>query len=135
MEKKHFIFSCIFLFFLVVFAATGVTLYTNSKQLDESRRTNDQFREQLIRAEDTNRKLTEELEDCRGRIEQCQFILSDLDGLTTTNVRTIREAIELIEETRYEVGCLSYYLGCFDSTEYYDRTDNWLQSQGIEISN
>lgn len=124
MEKKHFIFSCIFLFFLAVFAATGVALYTNSKQLDESRRTNDQFREQLIRAEDTNRKLTEELEDCRGRIEQCQFILSDLDGLTTTNVRTIREAISIIEELRVQVQNLEMELGNWSADEYYNYWDN-----------
>ena len=124
MEKKHFIFSCIFLFFLAVFAATGVALYTNSKQLDESRRANDQFREQLIRAEDTNRKLTEELEDCRGRIEQCQFILSDLDGLTTTNVRTIREAISIIEELRVQVQNLEMELGNWSADEYYNYWDN-----------
>lgn len=133
MEKKHFILSCAILFFLAVFAAIGTTLYTSSRQLDESRRANDQFREQLARAEDANRQLTEELDDCRNRIGQCQYILSDLDGLTTTNVRTVREAIELIEETRYEVACLSYYLGCFDTDEYYDRVDSWLEAQGIEV--
>ena len=124
MEKKHFILSCAILFFLAVFAAIGTTLYTSSRQLDESRRANDQFREQLARAEDANRQLTEELDDCRNRIGQCQYILSDLDGLTTTNVRTVREAISVIEELRVQVQSLEMELGNWNPDEYYTYWDS-----------
>lgn len=133
MEKKHFIYSCIILFFIAIFSAIGTTLYISSKQLDESRRNVDQFREQLYRAEDTNRELTEQLEDSRRRIEQCTIILSELDGLTTTNVNTIREAISVIEELRVQVQRLEMELGYWSPDSYYDRVDSWLEAQGLEV--
>ena len=133
MEKKHFIFSCILLFLLAIFSAVCVTLYTNIREANELRRTNDTIRTELTRATETNRELTEQLRDCTKRVEQCQFILSDLDGITNTNIRTIREAIDIIEETRYEIACLSYYLGGVDTDSYYDWLDNWLETQGVEV--
>lgn len=133
MEKKHFIYSCIVLFFLAVFSAICVTLYTNVREIDNLRRANDSIRTELTRATETNRELTAELDDCRSRIEQCQFILSDLDGLTNSNIGTIREAVETIEELRYEIACLSYYLDGVDTDSYYEWLDNWLESQGIEV--
>lgn len=126
MEKKHFIFSCIILFFLAIFSAVCVTLYTNVREVDNLRRTNDTIRTELNKATEANRELAGELDDCTRRIEQCQFILSDLDGLTATNFRTAREAIETIEELRYEIACLSYYLGGVDTDEYYNWCDNYV---------
>ena len=133
MEKKHFIFSCILLFLLAIFAAVCVTLYTNIREANELRRTNDTIRTELTRATEANRELAGELDNCTRRIEQCQFILSDLDGLTNTNIRTIREAVETIEELRYEIACLSYYIGGVDTDSYYEWLDNWLESQGVEV--
>lgn len=133
MEKKHFIFSCILLFLLAIFTAVCVTLYINIREANELRRTNDTIRTELTRATEANRELARELDDCTRRIEQCQFILSDLDGLTTTNIRTIREAVETIEELRYEIACLSYYIGGVDTDSYYDWLDNWLEAQGVEV--
>lgn len=133
MEKKHFIFSCILLFLLAVFSAVCVTLYTNIREANELRRTNDSIRTELTRATETNRELAGELDECTRRVEQCKFILSDLDGLTTTNIGTIREAVETIEELRYEIACLSYYLGGVDTDSYYEWCDNWLETQGVEV--
>lgn len=133
MEKKHFIYSCAILFFLAVFSAICVTLYTNVREIDSLRRTNDSIRTELTRATETNRELAEQLDDCTRRVEQCKFILSDLDGLANSNIGTIREAIETIEELRYEIACLSYYLDGVDTDSYYEWLDNWLEAQGIEV--
>ena len=133
MEKKYFILSCAILFFLAVFSAVCVTLYTNIREIDNLRRTNDAIRTELTRATEANRGLAEQLDDCTRRIEQCQFILSDLDGLTNSNIGTIREAVETIEELRYEIACLSYYLDGVDTDSYYEWFDNWLEAQGIEV--
>lgn len=126
MEKKSFILGCFFIFFFAIFTAICITLFSTSRESYETRRKLDTIREQLARAEDTNRQLEE-------RIERCRFILSDLDELTSRNITTIRDCVEIVEETRYAVESLLCYLGDFDSNEYYDWLDNWLQNEGVEV--
>ena len=117
MEKKHFIYSCAILFFLAVFSAVCVTLYTNIREVDNLRRTNDSIRTELTRATETNRELAEQL-------ARCEYIVSDLDGLVSSNLRTVRDAIDLIEEIRVQVQSLEMELSNWDSDEYYNYWDS-----------
>ena len=91
----------------------------------------DRLREQLITATDTNTRLGEELRDCQSTISQCRFITEELDNSVGRSISSAREAIEIIEEIRYEVGCLEMELGIVDSDSIYDRIDNWLQNEGV----
>ena len=85
-------------------------------------------REQLDRETETNRQLRTELESSQSRLEQCHFILEEFRETTNRDISTIRDAIEIIEETREAVGAMEMSLGMFDSDRYYDWLDNYILS-------
>jgi hypothetical protein len=118
-EKK----TCIFTFIIIclVILLVGTKVYY-SEQLDESGRINDQLTERLSDATDTNRRLTE-------TVEQCQFIVTGIKDTTDRSIRTVSDAINIIEETREAVGALEAQLGLWDSDSYYDWLDSWLSSE------
>ena len=115
-EKKTCIFIAIIICLVVLLVGTKVYY---SEQLDESGRINDQLTERLSDATDTNRRLTE-------TVEQCQFIVTELGSTTNRSIGTVREAIEVIEETREAVGALEVELGIWDSDSVYGRIDNYV---------
>lgn len=88
-------------------------------------------REQLDRETETNRQLRTELESSQSRLEQCHFILEEFRETTDRDISTIRDCIEIIEETRYAIGCLSYYIDDCNSSDIYDRLDSWLETEGV----
>ena len=88
-------------------------------------------REQLDRETETNRQLRTELESSQSRLEQCHFILEEFRETTDRDISTIRDCIEIIEETRYTIGCLSYYIDDNNSSDIYDRIDSWLETEGV----
>ena len=121
-EKKNRIFIYIIVLLAVLlFGTTVYGIYCTNK-LDEAGRLNDQLTERLSAATDTNRRLAE-------TVEQCQFIVTELGSTTDRSIGTVREAIEVIEETREAVGALEVELGIWDSDSVYDRIDSWLDSE------
>ena len=121
-EKKNRIFIYIIVLLAVLlFGTTVYGIYCTNK-LDEAGRLNDQLTERLSAATDTNRRLAE-------TVEQCQFIVTELGSTTDRNIGTVREAVEVIEETREAVGALEVELGIWDSDSVYDRIDSWLDSE------
>lgn len=121
-EKKNRIFIYIIVLLAVLlFGTTVYGIYCTNK-LDQAGRLVDQLTERLSDATDTNRRLTE-------TVEQCQFIVTELGSTTDRNIGTVREAIEVIEETREAVGALEVELGIWDSDSVYDRIDSWLDSE------
>ena len=121
-EKKNRIFIYIIILLAVLlFGTTVYGIYCTNK-LDKTGRLVDQLTERLSDATDTNRRLTE-------TVEQCQFIVTELGSTTNRNIGTVREAVEVIEETREAVGALEVELGIWDSDSIYDRIDSWLDSE------
>ena len=121
-EKTNRIFIYIIVLLAVLlFGTTVYGIYCTNK-LDKAGRLNDQLTERLSAATDTNRRLAE-------TVEQCQFIVTELGSTTNRSVGTVREAIEVIEETREAVGALEVELGIWDSDSVYDRIDSWLDSE------
>lgn len=118
-EKKTCIFTFIIICLVVLLVGTKVYY---SEQLNESGRLVDQLTERLSDATDTNRRLTE-------TVEQCQFLVTGLKDTTDRSIRTVSDAIGLIEETREAVGALEAQLGLWDSDSYYDWLDSWLSSE------
>lgn len=118
-EKKNRIFIYIIVLLAVLLFGTTV-FYTN--KLDKSGRLVDQLTERLSDATDTNRRLAE-------TVEQCQFIVTELGNTTDRSIGTVREAIDVIEETREAVGALEVELGIWDSDSVYDRIDSWLSDE------
>ena len=121
-EKKNRIFIYIIVLLAVLlFGTTVYGIYCTNK-LDQAGRLNDQLTERLSDATDTNRRLAE-------TVEQCQFIVTELGSTTDRSIGTVREAVEVIEETREAVGALEVELGIWDSDSVYDRIDSWLDSE------
>ena len=76
-----------------------------------------QFRERIADAEDTNRRLAE-------TVGKCQSICGELGDSVDRNIRTAREAVELIEEIRVQVQNLEMVTSDFDPGDYYNYWDS-----------
>lgn len=125
--SKYNIIICILAFVIILLGATSI-FWTNS-----ARRQIDVLRGQLVEATESNNLVTRELEDCRARFEQCHSILQELGDTTGRSIETVRDCIELVEEQRYYIACLSYYIDSGSSDELYNRIDNWLEHEGVEF--
>lgn len=125
--SKYDIVICFFAFVIILFGATSI-FWAN-----KARRQIDQLRGQLVEATESNNSLTRELEDCRARFEQCHSILQELGDTTGRSIETVRDCIELVEEQRYYIACLGYYIDSGNSDELYNRIDDWLEHEGVEF--
>ena len=124
---KYIIIICILAFVIILLGATSI-FWTNS-----ARRQIDVLRGQLTEATESNNLITRELEDCRTRFEQCHSILQELGDTTGRSIETVRDCIELVEEQRYYIACLEYYIDSGSSDELYNRIDDWLEHEGVEF--
>lgn len=118
----------------------GAILTTSLFGPNSARRQLDIARGQLTEATESNNAIRRELEDCRGELESCQsrlgqchFILEELGDTTGRSITTVRDCIDLVEEQRYYIACLSYYIDGGNSDELYNRIDSWLESEGVEF--
>lgn len=93
-----------------------------TRKLNESRGHLDTAREQLIRAEEYNRELTERFGSISTNVHK-------LGELADRNVSGIRQCIEIIEETRVIVKELEDCCGSDSQREYYQYWDSYF---GIE---
>ena len=100
----------------VLFIIFSANIYS-SIQSYKYRRLCNQYREQLVAAEETNRTLNDRL----GRITE---VVGRLHETTERNVTDARGIIELTEELRTQVYELESCLGSFNQSEYYSYWDN-----------
>ena len=113
MEYKKNIIFIIAIAFCVVLSGN---IYSSVKSF-EYRRLCNQYREQLIATETTNRELADKI----GRIAE---ITGRIKETTERNVTDARGIIELTEELRAKVYELESSLGSFSQSEYYNYWDN-----------
>lgn len=114
MERKKNIFIIIAaVAFCIVFSDN---IY-NSIQSFKYRRLCNQYREQLIEAENANRELTDRI----GRVAE---ITRRIKEAADANITDARGIIELTEELRTQVYELESCLGSFNQSEYYSYWDN-----------
>ena len=125
-ETKHAIIGGLLIMFLCLFIGATVLLFSTTRELNKTRRLNDGLTERITTAETTNKKLTKSL-------RQIRFLCGEFEQSADRNVTTAREAIELIEETRYYVQCIEVECGLWDSDSIYQRIDDWLQNEGVNI--
>lgn len=132
--SKYNIIICVLAFVIILLGATSI-FWTNS-----ARRQIDILRGQLSEATESNNSLRGELESCRGelelcqsRFEQCHSILQELGDTTGRSIETVRDCINLVEEQRYYIACLEYYIDSGNSDELYNRIDSWLEHEGVEF--
>ena len=121
MEQKKTIYIIIAaVAFCIVFSGN----ICNSVKSFNYRRHLDTAREQLVRAEEYNRELTERLRSISTNVQK-------LGELTERNVSGVRQCIEIIEETRIIVQELEECCGSFNQSEYYSYWDNEFRDKGI----
>ena len=111
----------------------GTLFITSSVRFVRLRRTNDELTERLADATNSCTELAGQLSDCRGTIEQCRGYCRDIDEISERSISTAREAIEIIEETRYYVMCLEVELGLIDTDSIYERLDSWLEAEQVDF--
>lgn len=136
-NEKNYKYIIVVIISILLFFSTAFFYIFGS---NSARRQIDQLRGQLSEATESNNSLRGELESCRGelelcqsRFEQCHFILKELGDTTGRSIETVRDCINLIEEQRYYIACLEYYIDSGNSDELYNRIDNWLEHEGIEF--
>ena len=78
-----------------------------------------QFRERITDAENTNRRLAE-------TFGKCQSICGELGDSVDRNIRTAREAVELIEEIRVQVQNLQNCINDSGASYNYEYWDSYL---------
>ena len=111
----------------------GTLFITSSVRSVRLRRANDELTERLANATNSCTELAGQLSDCRGTIEQCRGYCRDIDEISERSIGTARDAIEIIEETRYYVMCLEVELGLIDTDSIYERLDSWLESEQVNF--
>ena len=136
-NEKNYKYIIVIIISILLFFSTAFSYIFGS---NSARRQIDQLRGQLSEATESNNSLRGELENCRGelelcqsRFEQCHFILQELGDTTGRSIETVRDCINLIEEQRYYIACLAYYIDSGNSDELYNRIDDWLEHEGIEF--
>lgn len=126
-ETKHAIIGGLLIMFLCLFIGATVLLFSTTRELNKTRRLNDGLTERISAAENTNRELTKSL-------GQIRFLCDNFDESVDRNIRTVAEAISVIEETRYYVQCIEVECGLWDSDSIYNGIDSWLQNEGVNIN-
>ena len=118
--KKNIIFI-IAIAFCIVFSGN---IYSSIKSY-EYRKHFDTAREQLVRAEEYNRELTE-------RFRSISTNVCKLRELTERNVNGVRECIEIIEETRVITKEMEDSIYGSDSIDsYYNYWDNEFRDEQL----
>ena len=119
---KYIIIICVLTFLLLFCGALSVF---STVQYNQARADNDRLTERVNRATDTCTRLTE-------TIGECQSICRQLDESSRRDISDIRDAIEIIEETREAVGAMEVALGLFDSDGYYNWLDSYVFDNGVK---
>ena len=112
-NEKNIIIIIIAVAVCIVFS----TNIYNSVQSFKYRRLCDQYREQLIAAEEANREITDRL----GRVTE---ITGRIKETTNANIADAREIIESVEILRTQIQELEDCCGSFSQSDYYQYWDN-----------
>ena len=120
LERKKNIIFIIAIAFCIIFSRDICSSIKSYKY----RRLCNQYREQLITAEEANRELTETIGDC-------QRITESIGELCNGNINSSRGIIEFIEQIRTQVYELENCLGCFSQLEYYQYWDSFYRDEGL----
>lgn len=122
--KKTYKYHLIVVISILIALLFGALFIRSTVKSNQLRIYNDKLTERLSESTDTCKRLAGELRECSITIDQCRAICESFDGVSTRNIQNVRDAVELIEELREEIGELEIALGLWDSDGYY----NWLDS-------
>ena len=120
MEYKK---NIIFIIAAVLFIILSANVY-NSVKYYKYRRLCNQYREQLIAAEETNRELTDRF----GRVSE---IVGRIKETTNSNIADARGIIETVEILRSQIKELEDCCRCFSQSEYYQYWDSYYHDEQL----
>jgi len=124
--KKTYRYHIITIISILIALLFGALYIKSSVKSNELGRYNDELTERLSESTDTCTRLTGELRECTITIDQCRNYCNELGTISERNISSVREAVEIIEELREEVGELEIALGLWDSDGYYDWLDSYV---------
>lgn len=130
---KTYRYSFIVLILVLTSLLFGALFIKESIKSNKLGRYNDQLTERFVDSTDTCTRLAGELRECSITIDQCRSHCNELREISKRDVRTVRDAIDIIEEERYYIECLEVELGLWNTDEYYDWLDNWLSNEGLVL--
>ena len=119
-RKKNILFFIAAVAVCIIFSAN----IFNSIESYRYRGLCNQYREQLIAAEEENRELANRI----GRITE---IVGSIGEICNRNVTDARGIIELTEELRAEVYELESCIGSFNQSEYYNYWDSYYHDEEL----
>ena len=119
MERKT-IYTIVAALLCIVFSGN---IYSSIKYY-KYRRLCDQYREQVIATEKTNRELTDRF----GRVAE---ITRRIKEATDANITNARGIIETVERLRAEIKELEDCCGGFNESEYYSYWDSYYHDEGL----
>ena len=121
MERKKNIF--IIIAAAAVFIVFSTNIYNSIKSY-RYRKHLDTAREQLVRAETTNRELADRI----GRVTE---IVGRIKETADTNIADTRGIIETVEILRSQIKELEDCCGGFNQSEYYQYWDSYYHDEGL----
>ena len=124
--KKTYRYHIITIISILIALLFGALYIKSSVKSNELGRYNDELTERLSESTDTCTRLAGELRECSITIDQCRNYCNELGTISERNISSVREAVEIIEELREEVGELEIALGLWDSDGYYDWLDSYV---------
>ena len=107
----------------VLFIILSANIYNSIKSY-KYRGLCNQYREQLIAAEETNRELTDRF----GRVTE---IVGRIKETTNANIADARGIIESVEILRSQIKELEDCLGSFSQSEYYKYWDSYFRDEQL----
>ena len=107
----------------VLIIAFSTNIY-NSVESYKYRRLCNEYRTELYRATETNRKLADRI----GRIAE---VTGRIKETANANITDARGIIELIEMLRSQIKELEDYCGVFDQLEYYQYWDSCYRDEQL----
>ena len=119
-RKKNIIY---FIIIIAVCIILSDSVY-NSVKYHEYRRLCNQYREQLIAAENTNRKLADRI----GRVAEA---VERIKETTDANITDARDIIESVEILRNQIQELEDCCGSFSYNDYYEYWDSYFHDEGL----
>ena len=113
--------------YIIIAIAVCIVLSTNihnSVKSYEYRKLCNRYREQLIAAENANRKLAD-------RIERITEVTRRIKETADSNITDARSIIEITEELRAEIKELEDCCGGFNYNKYYEYYDSYYRNEGL----
>lgn len=114
--------TCFTLCIVLIILLAAMSVLT--AELDSARGLSNGYRERIVQSESVNRELGNKLAECRE-------ITARINETNSRNIRTARDAIEVIEQLRVQVQELNDCVESVNWDEYYQYWDDNFDTDSV----